>query len=136
LEAKKMNKKTDTKSLVEIKENGVWGKIKNFFKKVFYKKNESVEFKTINESVEEKTNINPIVDSTINNGFIQDNNKELYELQSKYRKGEIKESDLTKEQIKQLSDLYDKQIKELRASNEVRKQRLLKYREKMATTNA
>ena len=122
-----MNKKVETTNLMEIKEIGIWSKIKNFFKKVFYKKNESVE---------EKTNIKPIVDSTINNGFIQDNNKELRELQSKYRKGEIKESDLTKEQIKQLSDLYDKQIKELRASNEVRKQRLLKYREKMATANA
>jgi len=131
-----MNKKVETTNLMETKEIGIWSKIKNFFKKVFYKKNESVEFKTINESVEEKTNIKLIVDSTINNGFIQDNNNELRELQSKYRKGEIKESDLTKEQIKQLSDLYDKQIKELRASNEVRKQRLLKYREKMATANA
>jgi len=131
-----MNKKVETTNLMEIKENGIWNKIKNFFRKVFYKKNEGVEVRTVNEKVEEKTNVKPVANSSLNIGFIQDNNKELYELQSKYRKGEIKESDLTKEQIKQLSDLYDKQIKELRASNEVRKQRLLKYREKMTTANA
>jgi len=131
-----MNKSIETTNLMEIKENGIWNKIKNFFRKVFYKKNEGVEVRTVNEKVEEKTNVKPVANSSLNIGFIQDNNKELRELQSKYRKGEIKESDLTKEQIKQLSDLYDKQIKELRASNEVRKQRLLKYREKMATANA
>lgn len=131
-----MNKSIETTNLMEIKENGIWNKIKNFFRKVFYKKNEGVEVRTVNENVEEKTNVKPVANSSLNIGFIQDNNKELRELQSKYRKGEIKESDLTKEQIKQLSDLYDKQIKELRASNEVRKQRLLKYREKMATANA
>jgi len=130
-----MNKSIETTNLMEIKENGIWNKIKNFFRKVFYKKNEGVEVRTVNEKVEEKTNVKPVANSSLNIGFIQDN-KELSELQSKYRKGEIKESDLTKEQIKQLSDLYDKQIKELRASNEVRKQRLLKYREKMATANA
>lgn len=131
-----MNKKVETTNLMEIKEIGIWSKIKKIFKKVFYKKNESVEFRTINEGVEEKTNIKPIVNSMNNTGFIQDNNKELRELQSKYRKGEIKESDLTKEQIKELSNLYDKQISELRASNKVRKQRLLKYRDQVATTNA
>ena len=131
-----MNKKVGTTNLMEIKEIGIWSKIKNFFRKVFYKKNEGVEIRTVNENVEEKTNVKPVANSSLNIGFIQDNNKELRELQSKYRKGEIKESDLTKEQIKQLSDLYDKQIKELRASNEVRKQRLQKYREKMATANA
>lgn len=130
-----MNKKEGTTSLMKIKEIGIWVTIKNFFRKAFYKKNEGAEIRTVNQNIEEKTNVKQVVNSLLNIGFTQDNNKELRELQSKYRKGEIKESDLTKEQIEQLSNLYDKQIRELRASNEARKQKVLKYKEKMAITN-
>ena len=49
-------------------------------------------------------------------------------LQKKYRSGEIKEEDMTEEQIKSLCDLYDKQIAILKKSNKLRKQRLYEYR--------
>jgi hypothetical protein len=122
-----------TTNLIEIKEDSVWSKIKKFFKKVFYFKKENTEIGNNQVILEQKKDNKQTINIPLNTGFIQ-NNKELLELQSKYHRGEIKESDLTSEQIRAISDLYDKQIKELRASNEVRKQRLLKYRNKMMTT--
>ena len=125
-----MNKVVETTDLIEIKENSIWNKVKNFFKKIFFSKIENVEVKTIDTNLEKNEDSKKVTIFTPNIGFIKDSN-ELRELQEKYRRGEVKESDLTEEQLKALSDLYDKQIKELRVSNEARKKRLLKYREKM-----
>ena len=67
---------------------------------------------------------------------IEDTEKmKLLRLQKKFRDGIIKEEDLTKEQINSLCELYDKQIEELRKSNELRKDRLLEYRRKMQSNN-
>ena len=68
--------------------------------------------------------------------FIYGSNAEIIELQRQYREGKIKEEDLSNEQIIELSALYDKQISELRLSNEYRKKKLLKYREKMKKVSA
>lgn len=62
--------------------------------------------------------------------------KEILELQRLFREGKIKEEDLTSEQINELGKLYDRQIEELRISNEYRKKKLLQYREKMQKTCA
>ena len=56
-------------------------------------------------------------------------------LQQQYRSGEIKEDDLTEEQINSLCALYDRQIANLRNSNEMRKQKLLEYRRKSQSEN-
>ena len=52
-------------------------------------------------------------------------------LQKQYRSGQIKEE----EQVNSLCALYDKQIANLRKSNEIRKQKLLEYRRKLQTDN-
>ena len=62
---------------------------------------------------------------------IENDETRLLKLQKQYRNGEIKEEDMTKEQVQQLCDLYDKQIAELEKSNEARKRKLLEYRRKM-----
>ena len=122
-----MNKHTEL--LVEVKEQGIWGRIKSIVKRLFYKKN-----RVENKAVKIDNHLNmQVAEKNIN--FMQGQDLALLELQKKYRTGEIKESDLAEEQLKALCDLYDKQINGLRASNEVRKQRLLKYREKMNITN-
>ena len=59
----------------------------------------------------------------------------LLKIQKQYRSGEIKEEELTEEQVKSLCELYDKQIANLRKSNEIRKQKLLEYRKKLQTDN-
>ena len=125
-----MNRNTEL--LIEIKEQGIWGKVKSFFKRLFYKPNE-VENISVKIDDTSKRQVSKKVEKSMN--FIQGQDVELLELQKKYKEGEINEANMTEEQIKSLCDLYDKQISELRASNEARKQRLLKYREKMNMTN-
>ena len=62
---------------------------------------------------------------------IENDETRLLKLQKQYRNGEIKEEDMTKEQVQQLCDLYDRQISDLEKSNEARKKKLLEYRRKM-----
>ena len=62
---------------------------------------------------------------------IENEENELLNLQKQYRSGKIKEKEMTKEQIKRLCNLYDKQILELKKSNDTRKQKLLEYRKKL-----
>ena len=66
---------------------------------------------------------------------IEDEETLILKLQKQYRNGEIKEEELSEEQVKSLCDLYDKQIANLRKSNEMRKQKLLEYRRKLQTDN-
>ena len=62
---------------------------------------------------------------------VENEETKLLKLQKKYRNGEIKEEEMTKEQVSSLIALYDKQISNLRKSNEIRKQKLLEYIKKM-----
>lgn len=62
---------------------------------------------------------------------IENEENELLNLQRQYRSGKIKEKEMTKDQIKRLCNLYDKQILELKKSNDTRKQKLLEYRKKL-----
>lgn len=62
---------------------------------------------------------------------IENEENELLNLQKQYRSGKIKEKEMTKDQIKRLCNLYDKQILELKKSNDTRKQKLLEYRKKL-----
>ena len=66
---------------------------------------------------------------------VEDEETKLLKLQKQYRSGEIKEEDLTEEQIKSLNKLYDKQITNLKKSNEIRKQKISDYRKRLQTNN-
>ena len=129
-----MKENTQEKSLVQVNENGIFYKIKKFFKKFFNKDVTSVEKYTI---IEETKNL--LENENKKSAFMEEIRKieneetKLLKLQKQYRSGEIKEEDMTEEQIKSLCDLYDKQIENLRKSNEIRKQRLLEYRRKLQT---
>ena len=129
-----MKENTDEKSLVKINENSIFYKIKQFFKKLFYKK------ETIN-NITVETNKVILQNDNKKNKFmeeiknIEDEETLLLKLLKKFRSGEIKEEELTEEQVKSLCELYDKQIANLRKSNEIRKQKLLEYRKKLQTDN-
>ena len=130
-----MGKNTDEKSLIKINENSIFHKIKQFFKNLFHK-NESA----VNDIPAEASNVIRS-DKDKRNSFmeeikkIEDEETLLLELQKKYRTGEIKEEDLTDEQVNSLCKLYDKQISNLRKSNEIRKQKILEYKKKLQTDN-
>ena len=128
-----MKENTDEKSLVKVNENSIFYKIKQFFKNLFHK-NESR-----NTIITEEVSNSITRDENKKNQFIEElrkiEDKEtlILKLQNKYRNGEIKEEDMTEEQKNSLCALYDKQIENLKKSNEFRKNRLLQYRKKLQT---
>lgn len=129
-----MKENTQEKSLVQVNKNGILYKIKKFFKNLF-NKNTTNNYNIIEETeslVSSENKKNSFMESIKN---IEDEETKLLKLQKKYRSGEIKEEELTEEQVNSLCALYDKQIANLRKSNEIRKQKLLEYRKKLQTDN-
>ena len=130
-----MKENTQDKSLVQVNENSIFYKIKKFFRNLFYKNNSNDETINATETTtinNRESNKNSFMESIKN---IEDEETKLLKLQKQYRSGEIKEEELTEEQVNSLCTLYDKQIENLRKSNEVRKQKLLEYRRKLQTDN-
>lgn len=130
-----MKENTQDKMLIEVNENSIFYRIKKFFRSLFSKK---------------ERNITPIEDQVIATQEIANKRKESFEqsikniendetrllkLQKQYRTGNIKSTDLTREQIISLGKLYDSQISKLKKSNEIRKQKLLEYRRKLQADN-
>ena len=130
-----MKENTQDKSLVQVNEKSIFHKIKKFFRGLFYKANSNVESinvaetNTINNQESKKDSF---MESIKN---IEDEETKLLKLQKQYRSGKIKEEELSEEQINSLCKLYDRQIANLKKSNEIRKQKLLEYRRKMQTDN-
>lgn len=128
-----MKENTDEKSLIKINENSIFYKIKQFFKNLFSKNKPAVTDVPVtgnNRSNENKKN-------TLMEDIkkIEDEETFLLKLQKKYRSGEIKEEELTEEQVISLCKLYDRQIANLKKSNEIKKQKILEYRKKLQTDN-
>lgn len=128
-----MKENTNEKSLVKVNENGIFYKIKQFFKNLFHKK------EVVNTYIATENITSVRTDEDRRNKFIDEikkvDNEEtlLLKLQKKYRSGEIREEEMTEEQIKSLCTLYDKQIAKLKKSNELRKQKLLEYKRNIQT---
>ena len=131
-----MKKNTQEKSLVQVNENGIFYKIKKFFKNLFNRNaNTTNNYANVKESeslVANDNKKNSFMNSSKN---IEDEETKLLKLQKQYRSGEIKEEELSEEQVKSLCKLYDKQIANLKKSNDIRKQKLLEYRRKIQTDN-
>lgn len=131
-----MKENTQEKSLVQVYENGIFYKIKKFFKNLFNRNNNTANNYAIvkeDKSILESKNTKNYFMESIKN--IEDEETKLLKLQKQYRSGEIKEEELSEEQVNSLCKLYDKQIANLKKSNDIRKQKLLEYRRKMQTDN-
>ena len=130
-----MRENIDEKSLVQINGNSIFFKIKQFFINLFHKNETADNVVTANVSS------NITADEDKRNKFmeeikkVEDEETILKKLQKKYRNGEIKEDDLSSEQVNSLCKLYDKQISNLKKSNEIRKQKLLEHRRRLQTDN-
>ena len=127
-----MKKNSQEKRLITVNENSIFYKIKTFFKNLFNPRKKVENVLRVEEAVniksENQNNIDSFIESIRN---IENEETKLLKLQQQYRRGEIKEETLTKEQVNALCSLYDKQIENLRKSNEIRKQKLLEYRKKL-----
>lgn len=62
-------------------------------------------------------------------------NKDLIELQKQYRKGNIKEEEITYDRLQDLKELYNYQISYLEKSIEEDKQKILEIRQRIAKVN-
>ena len=130
-----MKENTQDKSLVQINENSIFYKIKNFFRSLFGKKNSNVESTKVIEKTtinNQKSNKSSFIEEIKN---VENEETKLLKLQKQYRCGKIKEEELTEEQVKSLCALYYKQINNLKKSNEIRKQKLLEYRRNLKRDN-
>ena len=119
-----MENNTQEKDLIERNESTIFGKIKNFFRNLFKKKeiNEISEEKEVDVHEEKKQEFTEYVKKT------EDEDTQLLDLQRRYRKGEIGDNDLTEEQIEALCDLYDRQIISLKKSIEAKQQQITEYK--------
>ena len=113
------------KNLIEKNEDNIFGKIKNFFKKIFGKKQENDENK-VNEDVLIEAEKSYIFRDYIRK--TEDEETELFDLQQRYRRGEIADSELTQEQINSLCMLYDRQIEDLKRTIKAKEQQIVKYK--------
>ncbi len=123
-----MKENTREKSMVKISGNSIFYKIKNFFRNLF-NKNTINKVNIANEDTIDTNRRNNESSFMKNLRDIESEESKILKLQKAYRKGDIKEKDMTIEQISSLLNLYDRQIANLKKSNEIRKQKLLKYRE-------
>ena len=119
-----MKENTQEKNLIKKNEDNLLGKIKNFFKKLFSKKNKVVEEQITESTISEENNS----DFKESIKITEDEESKLLELQRRYRRGEISEKDLTDEQIESLCTLYDKQIEEIQKTIELKSQKLVEYK--------
>ena len=121
-------KKAEEKHLINVNKKGIFNKIKIFLMKLFRKSK-----KDLKEDLS-KIDKNTKKESFVNSIKIEESEeKELLRLQEQYRKGKIKEEDLSKEQIDKLCDLYDRQIENLQKEINIIKQEILEYVKKMIT---
>ena len=131
-----MKKNSQEKRLITVNENSIFYKIKTFLKNLFNPRKKVENVLRVEEAVniksENQNNIDSFIESIRN---IENEETKLLKLHQQYRRGEIKEETLTKEQVNALCSLYDKQIANLRKSNEIRKKNLLEYKKKLQTDN-
>lgn len=128
-----MNENSKDKSLIQINIKGIFYKIEQFFVNIFKKKdiNEEVLAVEPNDEFNKIKNANTFIKELKN---IETEETEILKLQKEYRNGKIDEKDLSIDQISALNKLYDKQITDLKKSNEARKQKLLQYRMKRSNS--
>jgi len=129
-----MTKDTKDTSLVKVNLNSIFYKLKQLFKKLFHKNepDKALVAETPINNIKKGDNTNKFLEEL---KIIEDEETILLKLQKKYRSGEIKEENLSPEQVKSLCELYDRQISDLRRSNERRKQKLLEQRKKLQMNN-
>ena len=90
----------------------IFSKIKTLFKEFFFRNREKVK-------VEEVKNKDSFLENIMINESTEE--KRIRKLKKLYDDREVKEKDITNEDIDKLIEMYDKEIEELRADTEKRK---------------
>lgn len=125
-----MRKKFNEKSLIVVKEESLFYKIKKFFLNLFRRKeiieNEPQIANIDNNEIQINTQKNAFMESIRN---IENEETKLLKLQKQFDNRQIDKSQLSKEQIADLTTLYKKQIGELKQSNEKRINKIKQHKD-------
>ncbi len=109
-------------------DNGIFVKIKNFFKNLF-KRNKNNIVEETKESIENNGD-KGVFKQTIK--IEEDKEKiRLLKLQEDFANGKILEEDINDEDTEKLFELYDEQIKKINNEIEIYKQKILSIKEKL-----
>lgn len=103
------------------KEENVLSKVFNFFKRIFGVKEKKIVVKYVN-NVKVSSN-NSFVEDIKVSSVIEEN--ETKELMRKYEQGIIKDTEMTKEEIVDLIDLYNKEIENLKRDIDIIKSKII-----------
>ena len=121
-----MKENTEEKDLIERNEdNNIFGKIKNFFRNLFGKKEIEVN-NVVDEHLEMEMEKSDAFRDSIRN--VEVDNSNIFELQRRYHNGEVSIKELTNEQINALCDLYDDKIADLKKTIAAKEQILANYK--------
>jgi len=135
-EMNNLKENTQEKQLIQVNENSIFFRIKNFFKNIFHKKDKNNNY-TINQPyadyIEEKEKQRNRFLEEIRK--VEDDETRLLKLQMQYNNGKITPEELSDEQINSLRELYKKQIAKLKKSNAIRRRKIFGYIKKIEANN-
>lgn len=130
-----MNKSKE--GLVAVNENGIFYKIKNFFKGLFYN-NKNREIIKEDKNQDTVFNMNAQKNKTFEEYIKVKENKELKDLlnlQKLFKMGRVKEKDLSEHERIGLEKLYNQQIYDLNQSINRYKNNIISIRKKLSENN-
>ena len=127
-----MEKNIEQNSLIKVNEKSLFYKIKRFFMNLFKKNTNYEETQThsIENTIQDKSKTQK-QDFRETIKQVETEETKLLKLQKQFDNGEITEEELSQKQIEDLLNLYNQQINELEKSNNLRKEKILKYKSKM-----
>lgn len=112
------------KNLPMIKKEGIFSKIRNLIKRLLGKEN--VIIQPIQEFLEE--DIQKIKENSFKEGLKVKSKEIILFLQRQLEEKKIQLTDLTNEQLEELIELYDNQIKETKEKIDQNKRKIEKYK--------
>lgn len=119
-----MKESLDNKSLIKYNDN-IFHKIRNLFLKLFgYKSKNTENIQADNTSIPVNESKSAFLESV---KISENSDTNIFDLQRKYENGDLKVSDMSKEEYSKMEELYNKQIEIL--TNQI------KYKKAKLSTN-
>ena len=135
-EMNNLKENTQEKQLMQVNENSIFYRIKNFFKNLFRKKDESNNYIINEQDIDYKKETEEQRNRFLEEiRKVEDDETRLLKLQMQYSNGEISPEELSNEQINSLRELYKKQIAKLKKFNAIRRRKIFEYIKKLETNN-
>ena len=112
------------------KEDNILNKIANFFKKIFGIKDKKI-YNNEEVKLNAKQNNNSFAEDIKVSNVIKEN--QTKELMREYERGILKDTDMTKEEITNLIELYNKEIEQLKENIDVIRLKIIAKKDKITS---